>query len=252
MMKELLGCAMDIGEQMLLCGAEVHRVEDSIERMCRAFGAERIDVFIITSSMVVTVFMDSGEKYTETRRITGSGTDMEKLHRLNQLSRRICTQKMSVSEIKKEYTECVGSKPYPVWLVCLSYGMIAGAFTAFFGGEIQDIVLSPIIGIAISLITYFAEKIVMNKIFVKFLCSFSVSALAFLFLKLNWITNVDMVIIGNIMVLIPGIGLTNAIRDLFVGDSIAGLLRSVEAVLIALAIGAGYFLFVWMMGGALV
>ena len=62
----------------------------------------------------------------------------------------------------------------------------------------------------------------------------------------------DMVIIGNIMVLIPGIGLTNAIRDLFVGDSIAGLLRTVEAILLALAIGAGYFLFVWMMGGALV
>ena len=62
----------------------------------------------------------------------------------------------------------------------------------------------------------------------------------------------DMVIIGNIMVLIPGIGLTNAIRDLFVGDSIAGLLRTVEAILLALAIAAGYFLFVWMMGGVLV
>jgi len=62
---------------------------------------------------------------------------------------------------------------------------------------------------------------------------------------------VDMVIIGNIMVLIPGIGLTNAIRDLFVGDNIAGLLRLIEAGLLALAIGAGYFLFVWMIGGAM-
>ena len=60
----------------------------------------------------------------------------------------------------------------------------------------------------------------------------------------------DMVIIGNIMLLIPGIGFTSALRDLFVGDSIAGLLRIVEAVLMALAIGAGYFLFIWMMGGA--
>ena len=62
MMKDLIGCVMDIGEQMLLCGAEVHRVEDSIERMCHAFEAERVDVFIITSSMVVTVFLPSGEK----------------------------------------------------------------------------------------------------------------------------------------------------------------------------------------------
>ena len=56
-------------------------------------------------------------------------------------------------------------------------------------------------------------------------------------------------IIGNIMSLIPGIGLTNALRDLFTGDSIAGLLRSIEALLIALAIAAGYFLSTVLMGG---
>ena len=59
---------------------------------------------------------------------------------------------------------------------------------------------------------------------------------------------VDKVIIGNIMSLVPGIGLTNALRDLFTGDSIAGLLRSIEAVLTALAIAAGYFL-VTVLGG---
>lgn len=250
-MKKLLDCAMDIGEQMLICGAEVHRVEDSIERMCQAFGAKRVDVFIITSSMVVTVFVEDEVSFTETRRISASGTDMERLHRLNQLSRKICQENMTAEEIKKEYEQCIDSRPYPFWLVCLSYGMIAGAFTAFFGGGIRDIILSPMIGIAISLITYLAEKVVMNKIFVKFLCSFVISALAFLSLKLGWIASVDKVIIGNIMVLIPGIGLTNAIRDLFVGDSIAGILRLVEAVLIALAIAAGYFICVWTIGGGM-
>jgi len=72
--------------------------------------------------------------------------------------------------------------------------------------------------------------------------------LAFLAVKLGWIADVDKVIIGNIMTLIPGIGLTNALRDLFTGDSIAGLLRSIEAVLTALAIAAGYFL-VAVLGG---
>lgn len=54
-MNNFLNCVMDNGEQMLVCGAEVHRVEDSVERMCYALGVKRIDVFIITSSMVVTV-----------------------------------------------------------------------------------------------------------------------------------------------------------------------------------------------------
>lgn len=249
-MQKILGCIMDIGEEMLLCGAEVHRVEDSIERMCRAYGVKRVDVFGITSSLVVTVFMPNEETYTETRRINSIGTNMERLHQLNQLSRKICEETLSVEEIKNEFQKCLCAKQYPYWLVCIFYGVIAGAFTAFFGGEWRDILLSPVIGIVISFITYFAEKLTINRIFVKFVCSLSVTAMAFLFMKLNWITNVDMVIIGNIMVLIPGVGLTNAIRDLFVGDSIAGLLRLIEAVLLALAIGAGYFLFVWLMGGA--
>lgn len=248
-MKQLLECAMDIGEQMLVCGAEVHRVEDSVERMCKAFGAVRIDVFIITSSMVVTIFEEDGTSHTETRRITGTGTDMEKLHRLNQLSRKICQEHLTAEEIKKEIQVCMESKPYPYWVVCIFYGVIAGAFTAFFGGNVRQILFSPLVGFVTSLITWLASKVSMNRIFEKFLCSFSVTCFAFLFLKFGWISNVDKVIIGNIMTLIPGIGLTNSIRDLFVGDSIAGLLRFIEACLTALAIGAGYFLFVYMTGG---
>ena len=248
-MQKLLSCVMDIGEQMLICGAEVHRVEDSIERMCKSFGAKRTDVFSITSSMLVTVSMENGEKFTQTRRIRGIGTDMERLHSLNELSRRICQETLSLEEIQKEFRKCMKEKKYPTWIICLSYGLIAGAFTAFFGGTLMDILLSPIIGLVISLITYFADKMDINRIFVKFVCSFFVTAFAFGFLRIGWISNVDMVIIGNIMVLIPGVGLTNALRDLFVGDSIAGLLRTIEAILIALAIAAGYFLFVWMMGG---
>lgn len=249
-MQKILSCILDVGEQMVLCGAEIHRVEDSIERMCNAYEIQRVDVFSITSSLVVTVFMKNGERYTETRRMNGAGTDMERLHRLNQLSRKICTDSMSEEEIKIEYRKCLESKPYPTWLVCFSYGMIAAAFTAFFGGSLKDIVVSPMIGILVSFLVQLSDRFSFNRILSKFLCSFLVTALSYGAWKIGVIPHVDMVIIGNIMVLIPGIGLTNAIRDLFVGDNIAGLLRLIEAGLLALAIGAGYFLFIWMTGGA--
>ncbi len=248
-MQKILSCILDIGEQMLLCGAEVHRVEDSIERMCSAYEVERVDVFSITSSLVVTVFMKNEERYTETRRINGCGTDMERLHLLNQLSRRISSESLTADEIKKEYENCLKTKPYPNWLVWLSYAMIAAAFTAFFGGGVRDVLISSLIGVCISFLVHISGKLSMNRIFEKFLCSFFVTALSYAAWKIGFVLHMDMVIIGNIMVLIPGIGLTNAIRDLFVGDSIAGLLRLIEAGLLALAIGAGYFLFVWMIGG---
>ena len=89
------------------------------------------------------------------------------------------------------------------------------------------------------------------KIFIKFTSALIATVIAFLALKLNFISKVDMVIIGNIMTLIPGIGLTTALKDLLVGDSIAGLFRIIEACISALAIAAGYFVVVILSGGAL-
>lgn len=248
-MKELLSCALDIGEQMLLCGAEVHRVEDTVKRMCQSFGATRVDVFIITSTMITTVYDQHHMPFTQTRRITGTGTDIERLHRLNALSRRICAQKMTREEIHREFDEILKTKSYPFWLECLSCALIAGAFTLFFGGSFAEAGVSSLIGILIKLVLRFTEFALMNGIFAKFLCTFLASCLSFGAMKIGLIESIDMVMIGNIMSLIPGIGLTAAMRDLFTGDSIAGLLRTFEAVMLALAIAAGYFLFTCTLGG---
>lgn len=250
-MEKLLNCAMDIGEQMLISGAEVHRVEESVKRMCNAFGAARTDVFIITSSMVVTLYTQDGKYFTQTRRIISSTTDFEKLHQLNKLSRRLCEEKMTEAEIRMQLDKAINCKTYPFWLECLSYAVIAGAFTVFFGGGAVEMAVSLITGGLVRLGIRISDKAISNKIFSKFLSSVFATLLAFAAVKLGFIANVDKVIIGNIMTLIPGVGLTNALRDLFTGDSIAGLLRSIEAVLIALAIAAGYFL-VTALGGALI
>ena len=247
-MESLFVCAMDIGEQLLISGAEVHRVEESISRMCSAFGFARADVFIITTSMVVTVFDNDGKSLTQTRRINSTSIDYEKLHLLNDLSRRICENKIVYEEIRREIEAIKGKKAYPLWAEFLSYSGIAAAFTLFFGGGLKEAAVSLIIGALVRLGILLSEKVFTNKIFNKFISSLIVSLLAFVAVKFGVIATADNVIIGNIMTLIPGLGLTNALRDLFTGDSIAGLLRTIEAVLIALAIAAGYF--VVALGGA--
>lgn len=247
-MESLLKCAMDIGEQMLVSGAEVHRVEESISRMCRAFGAVRTDAFIITSSIVVTVYTADGRSYTQTRRITSSSSDFERLHALNKLSRKICQETLTEQEIREELAAVAKCRTYPFWLECLCYAIIAAAFTVFFGGGLVEMAVSFVVGAIVRLGILFSDTILTNKIFSKFFSAATATLCAFLAVKLGVVTSVDKIIIGNIMSLIPGIGLTNALRDLFIGDSIAGLLRSIEALLIALAIAAGYFL-VAVIGG---
>lgn len=250
-MKEYLNTVCDIAEGMLRSGAEVHRVEDSLLRMCRAVGALRADVFIITSSIVVTCYTENEKAYTQTRRIDSIGTDMEKLHRLNNLSRKICKGDMTLSDIRSEYEDIVKQKTYPLWLEYLAYGFIGGAFAIFFGGGIIEGIAAFFVGLLLRVITYFSDKASFGRIFCRFACSFMATLSAYLFYKLGVVSTVDNIIIGNIMVQIPGIGLTNALRDLFVGDSIAGLLRFIEAVLIALAIAAGHFLFITLFRGVM-
>ena len=249
-MEQLLTCAMDIGEQMLVSGAEVHRVEESIRRMCHAFGASRTEVFIITSSMVVTVFDKENRPFTQTRRITGTSIDIEKIHILSNLIRKICRQGMTEEEIRRELDAAVNAKTYPFWVELLCYAGIAGAFTLFFGGTVTEMLLSLAVGAIVRCGILLCDLAVPSRMFSKFFSAVVATALAFLTVKLGWVGDADKIIIGNIMTLIPGIGLTNALRDLFTGDSIAGLLRTVEAVLVALAIAAGYFL-VAFLGGVL-
>ena len=242
---------MDIGEQMLISGAEVHRVEESISRMCYALGASRVDVFIITSSMVVTVRTQDGQDHTQTRRITAINTNIERLHLLNGLCRNICKNGFDEEKVSEALERAVNCPAYSRWVELICYAVIAAAFTLFFGGGVADAAVSAIVGIIVACSVFLGNKVIPNKIFGKFLSSAVSTLAAFCALRFGWISTVDSVIIGNIMTLIPGIGLTTAIRDLFTGDSIAGILRSVEAVLTALAIAAGYFLVAFLGGYAL-
>ncbi|MBQ9832657.1 MAG: threonine/serine exporter family protein [Clostridia bacterium] len=248
-MEKVLQCAMDIGEQMLICGGEVHRVEDSVKRICLACGAKRVDPFIITSCMIVTVTDTEGSSYTQTRRITSMGANNEMLHNLNQLSRRICALGHIPDDYEKAFDNVSNSKKYPTYVLALANMLMAGVFTLFFLGTLTESLISVIVGGVIFLVSFLIDKTHLNNIFSKYISALAATAFAVAALRLGLVTSIDKIIIGCIMLLIPGSGLTNGLRDLFTGDSIAGLLRSIEAVLCALAIAAGYFSAIFILGG---
>ena len=250
-MNKKLKITMDIGELMLLSGAEVHRVEDSVARILRSFGAARVDCFIITSSIVVTLHTEDGATLTETRRINSTGTDLGRLDKLNELSRRICSGKMSLGDICAELDKIKKMTSYPFWFEVFIYALIAASFTVFFGGDPIQTVVSSVIGAILRFLVLFSDRTVSNTIFSKFICSAAITLLSFLSVRLGIVGKTDEIIIGNIMLLIPGLGLTNALRDLFTGDSLAGTLRTLEAALCAIGIALGYIVISFIAGGAI-
>ena len=132
--EEVLTCAINIGEQLLVSGAEISRVEDTIRRICDAYGILQSHIFSIASCIIVTLETQDREWITQTRRILSYGTDMWKLDRLNDLSRRICATRPSFDVIDQEYEKILKGPAYSPAMQCAVYAMTAGAFAIFFGG----------------------------------------------------------------------------------------------------------------------
>ena len=112
--EQLLSCALDIGEQMLLSGAEVGRVETTVKLICTAYRCRRADVFTITSSIVVSIISEEGIHLTQTRRIQGATTDLTRLDRLNNLSREICRTTPNYTCVHKKLCQICAGKTYPL------------------------------------------------------------------------------------------------------------------------------------------
>lgn len=247
----VLRIALDIGEGLLKSGTDVHRVEIAIEKICRTYGAAHIDVFSIHSLILVAIYMPDGTHSTQSRRIFDISNHLTRLELYNALSRRICEEKPSIEEVDKQIREIKHEHVYPFYLVFLGYILASGSFAIFFGGTLRDGICAALIAIVMYLldevkIDYF------NKMAKTTLVSFVSGMLACLSVKVGLGENLDMIIIGTIMILIPGLSLGNAMRDLLGGDTLAGTLKIVQAVIIAAMIAIGYALAILLMGGAAV
>ncbi len=248
----VLSCALDIGEQMLVSGAEIYRVEDCIRRICFAYGASHVDVFTITSSIVVTVQQPDGQRLTQTRRIESYKTNLDRVDLLNELSREICRRHMSYAEFLEKYQGILNKKPYPQWVETIGYAMAASGFTMFFGGTWRDGLVALVIGAVVKGVVWLVDAVNFNRVLSNLIAAFAMSILAILAGRCGLADKVDMLVMGSIMLVIPGAALTNSLRDMISGDTMAGLLRFSEACILALAIAAGYLLASACLGGAAV
>ena len=249
--EELLCSVLDIGEQMLVNGAEINRVEDSIERICKSYNAKRVDVFTITSSIVVTLQRQDGSTFTQTRRIHKYSTNLEIVDKLNNLSRYICNNKPESDYIINELVKINNGKTYSLSVQYANYAMIASAFTIFFGGSLSDALASSIIAVLLKLSNTVAQKVDTNTLFVNIISSFIVGLFAIFSVRLGVGESIDKIVIGNIMLMIPGIAFTNSIRDIINGDTISGLFRLSEAIFISLSIAVGFGIASIVFGGIL-
>ena len=242
-----LRIALDIGEGLLTSGAEVRRVEYAIEKICHAYGAAHVEVFSINSLILASVRMPDGSYSAQTRRILNSSNHLLCLERYNSLSRRICAETPDFDEIDEAIRKIKQKAKYPFWLILIGNILAASAFAILFGGSLRDALATGIVAIFIALL-FQLESQYLNGITKTLLISFFAGLLICVTMMLGIGENMDMVVIGTIMLLIPGLFLGNATRDLLYGDTLAGSLKVVQALISAVMIAIGYAMALFLLG----
>ena len=242
---------MEIGEWMLKSGAGVSRVEDTISRICRAYGAKEANVFSITSSIVTTIEDEHGETITQTKRIRYYKTDFKKLDELNQLSRYMCSNLPEEAEVRQRILEIKKGKVVVFTEEVVTSAVIAAAWTTFYGGGITEGVIATICGATVTILARYIRIFAPNEMVLNFLLSFFVASVSYICASAGLTHDYGKIIIGNIMLLVPGVAFVNALRDMIGGDMMSGILRVCESVLLAIFLAAGSFMALVFWGGVL-
>lgn len=230
--KEIFDLSLDIGKCIIKSGGEISRAKETIIRINHSVKNE-CEVFALPS-----VIIAQSDDLIQIRHIKNTNDDLELLSRLNNYSRTICSGESTNYSLdaKNEYKQLTNA--------CAIF-LATFAFCIFFGGSIFEAIVSGAIGLIISFINIqkYSLPLFTNNI----ICSFISSVLAYLPSIFGLYLNADKIIIGTIMLLVPGLTTVSAIRDMMNGDLIAGMFELFSAIMSALAIAFGVAGGIWVM-----
>lgn len=233
----LLELATDLGYRLAMSGAETFRIEESILRILNSYGL-KAEAFAIPNCLTVSIITAQGTPMTRMRRIGNHGNDLDAVERYSNLSRRICAEHPS-PEDAMVWLKTIELRRYFVPARALGYFLGALGFSFIFGGIWSDAIWAGICGLIVMGIDVLMDRFQAPLFFRTIISAFFAAVPAYLAHTFGLLLNPDAAIIGTLMILVPGLLFTNAMRDIMYGDINSGLHRTVQVLLIAMSIALG-------------
>ncbi|WP_138494674.1 threonine/serine exporter family protein [Paenibacillus pinistramenti] len=225
------------GKIMLQSGAETYRVEDTMIRIAQAVGLSSSHSYVTPTGII---FQAGGPEAAKLIRIAERTTDLEKVASVNSISRKLVSGEIGAEEASDLLRQIDSSShAYPVGLQIAAASIASGCFAIMFGGQARDFIPALVSGGLGYTAVLFFHRLIKVKFFAEFTTSLLIGLVSYLFIYLHIGLELDKIIIGSVMPLVPGLLITNAVRDLMAGHLVSGLSRGAEAMLTAFAIGAG-------------
>ena len=238
--RRIMDFIMAAGQTLLENGAEVFRVEQTMEIMARSFHLREFHVYVLTNG----IFASAGTaEISEVRNVPSRTTHLSRVAAVNALSREIAEGNMTLDEAESRLV-LARRIPFPKDWVQLVSGMCgAFCFALIFGGDLKAGLAAAAAGVAANAYLLFCGRhgvgggfrTISTAALITLCCILGCSLLG---------TEASHAIIGTLMILTPGIAFTMGIRDFVQGDYLSGTIRMIDALLIAasIAIGTGLVL----------
>lgn len=250
-----LNCLLDFilkfSERMLVSGANLERLENSVYHICDAYGCQDVHFFSLNCYVSLSMKDADGNRVTGQRCIwAGMDTHLELLGRLNQLSRRICAEKPEPEALDGLLEEAGNVRGYSQPMLLAGFLLAMAGLTGVFDGSLKDLAIVLLNTVLMFLAGRFLKQIVFNKIVFNVLCAFVSGSIAIGAQYLGLADDLYTVMIVNSMMLIPGISMVNSFRNILCGNEINGLVEFFKVILETMAIVGGFILSIYLFGGA--
>lgn len=240
--QHIIDIALLAGKTMLENGAETYRVEETIQLLCEAQCLDEVNCFCVPTGIFLSVNFE-GHDHTYVRRIKNSRIDLEVISLINDFSRRFTTGQLDADEALEALTAIADSPKFPLSVRLGFAGIAGGFFTLLFKGSLIEFMATFLVCLLTAAIleTHHFKR---RSYFIKHVLGGCVIALGTWILHSIYVNNgiplrSDIVIIGALMPLVPGVAFTNALRDTISGDFLSGISKLSEALAIAVAIALG-------------
>ena len=235
----LLEAATTLGYRLAMSGAETFRVEETIQRVLKTYGYDA-EAFAIPNCLTVSIITKSGDPMTRMRRIGPHGNDLDAVEQYSNLSRAICNRRPEPEELLDwlQYVED-RRRSYTTFIQAVGHFVSAFGFCFTFCGSFADAICAGLCGLVIMAVDKFMDRLNSTQFFRTIIAAFCMAFIVYFAHHVGLVPNADAAIIGALMILVPGLLFTNAMRDVMYGDTNSGLNRLVLVLLIAMAIALG-------------
>jgi uncharacterized membrane protein YjjP (DUF1212 family) len=248
---EVLLLAADAARIVLESGAETYRAEETASAVCSALGGVEAECFATPTGVMLSFYGLDGRVRSIVRRVSARSMNLERIARVNDLSRALYAGKLDFDGASAELGRIEAIKGYsrPVSMLAAAAG--TGFFTLFFGGRWNDALVAALVGALLSRLTRALARHRVSDFFTNIVGGAAAALACLVGARTGIVTNPGTAIIGVIMLLVPGVAITNAIRDIIAGDLVAGVARGADAFIsaAAISIGAGAAFELWRLVG---